>query len=243
MVSIIIATYNSGKTLRRALDSVLNQSCQDWECIVVDGASKDNTIGIVKEYVSKDARFRYISEPDHGIYDAFNKGWKMAKGEWLMYLGSDDEYTKDGIKVLMENSDGADVVYGNVILKYSDFKQKKQKASHVNFTGTQAFCCHQAVAMKKEVLLMLNGFDEKYKLLADWDILRRAGQRGFYYKFIDTEVAFFFVGGASSYNYDATFEAYRIYKKSTNTLIAFLTLSSRLCRKFLLICRSKYVGH
>lgn len=118
MVSIIIATYNSEKTLKRALDSVLNQSYQDWECIVVDGASKDNTIGIVKEYVSKDARFRYISEPDHGIYDAFNKGWKMAKGQWVMYLGSDDEYTKDGIKVLMENSDGADVVYGAVYLSY-----------------------------------------------------------------------------------------------------------------------------
>ena len=106
MVSIIIATYNSGKTLRRALDSVLNQSYQDWECIVVDGASKDNTIAIVKEYVKKDSRFRYISEPDHGIYDAFNKGWKMAKGEWVMYLGSDDEYTKDGIKALLENSNG-----------------------------------------------------------------------------------------------------------------------------------------
>lgn len=53
MVSIIIATYNSEKTLRRALDSVLNQTYQDWECIVVDGASKDNTIGIVKEYVKK----------------------------------------------------------------------------------------------------------------------------------------------------------------------------------------------
>ena len=117
MVSIIIATYNSGKTLRRALDSVLNQSYQDWECIVVDGASKDNTIEIVKEYVSKDSRFRYMSEPDHGIYDAFNKGWKMAKGEWVMYLGSDDEYTKEGIKALMDNSDGADVVYGDTYFR------------------------------------------------------------------------------------------------------------------------------
>ena len=117
MVSIIIATYNSEKTLRRALDSVLNQSYQDWECIVVDGASKDNTIGIVKEYVKKDSRFRYNSEPDHGIYDAFNKGWKMAKGEWVMYLGSDDEYTKEGIKALMDNSDGADVVYGDTYFR------------------------------------------------------------------------------------------------------------------------------
>lgn len=120
MISIIIATYNSGKTLRRALDSVLNQSYQDWECIVVDGASKDNTIDIVKEFVNKDSRFRYISEPDHGIYDAFNKGWKMANGEWMMYLGSDDEYTKDGIKALMENSDGADVVYGDTYIRFSE---------------------------------------------------------------------------------------------------------------------------
>lgn len=243
MVSIIIATYNSGKTLRRALDSVLNQSYQDWECIVVDGASKDDTIDIVKEFVSKDSRFRYISEPDHGIYDAFNKGWKMAKGDWVMYLGSDDEYTKDGIKTLMENTDGADVVYGNVILNYSDLKHKKQKASQVNFTGTLAFCCHQAVVMKKEILFKLNGFDEKYKLLADWDVLRRAGQCGFNYKYIDKEVALFFVGGASSYNYNATFEAYEIYKQSTNPIIAFITLFSRLARKFLLISRSKYVGH
>lgn len=104
MVSIIIATYNSEKTLRRALDSVLNQSYQDWECIVVDGASKDNTIGIVKEYVKKDSRFRYISEPDHGIYDAFNKGWKMAKGEWVMYLGSDDRLTTNGFSEVFKDS-------------------------------------------------------------------------------------------------------------------------------------------
>ena len=79
MVSIIIATYNSGKTLRRALDSVLNQSYQDWECIVVDGASKDNTIGIVKEYVSKDARFRYISEPTTAFMMPLTRDGKWRK--------------------------------------------------------------------------------------------------------------------------------------------------------------------
>ena len=63
-VSIIIATYNSGKTLNVALDSVLKQEYQDWECIVVDGASKDNTVDIIKMYVEKDKRFRYVSETD-----------------------------------------------------------------------------------------------------------------------------------------------------------------------------------
>lgn len=75
-ISIIIATFNAAKTLRKALDSVLNQTYKDWECIIVDGASKDNTISIVKEYVQKDTRFRYISEPDKGIFDAYNKDGK-----------------------------------------------------------------------------------------------------------------------------------------------------------------------
>ena len=121
MVSIIIATYNSEKTLRRALDSVLNQSYQDWECIVVDGASKDNTIGIVKEYVKKDSRFRYISEPDHGIYDAFNKGWKMAKGEWVMYLGSDDRLTQNGFTEVFEDDyPDYDIISGDVFIEKID---------------------------------------------------------------------------------------------------------------------------
>lgn len=240
MVSIIIATYNSEKTLRRALDSVLNQSYQDWECIVVDGASKDNTIGIVKEYVKKDSRFRYISEPDHGIYDAFNKGWKMAKGEWVMYLGSDDEYTKEGIKALMDNSQEADVVYGNVILRYGNGKTKKQLASVNDFVGTSAFCCHQAVAMKTDVIAFFKGFDMSYKILADWDLLRRTGQKGYKYKYVNSFIAYFSVGGASSYNYSSTLEAYRIYRKSNNILKSNITLAYRLIRKFFLIQRGKY---
>lgn len=240
MVSIIIATYNSGKTLRRALNSVLNQTYQDWECIVVDGASKDDTIDIVKEFVNKDFRFRYISEPDHGIYDAFNKGWKMAKGEWVMYLGSDDEYTKEGIKALMDNCDGADVVYGDIFLKYSDGHTKMQNGLKANFVGTSAFCCHQAVAMQKKAIFMMHGFNLQYKLLADWDLLRRVGQNGFIYRYINTAIAYFSVDGASSYNYYATYEAFNIYKKSNGFIISYLTLLRRLIRKFFLIQRAKY---
>ena len=113
--SIVIATYNSAKTLRMSLESVLNQSFQDWECVIVDGASKDGTVEIIKEYSNKDARFRYISEPDNGIYDAFNKGWKMAKGEWVYYLGSDDLLMQDDLSNLLQNTGHADVLYGDVI--------------------------------------------------------------------------------------------------------------------------------
>ena len=74
-ISIITATYNSGSTLRDTLESVLAQDYADYEHIIVDGASKDDTMDIVKEYEPKyKGRLRYISEPDHGIYDAMNKG-------------------------------------------------------------------------------------------------------------------------------------------------------------------------
>ena len=80
-ISIIIATFNSGETLKKTLESVSLQSYQKWECIVIDGNSTDNTISILEEFENNDSRYSHISEPDNGIYEAFNKGWKLAKGE------------------------------------------------------------------------------------------------------------------------------------------------------------------
>ena len=101
-VSIIIATYNAVKTLRVALNSVQNQNFLDWECIIVDGASKDGTVEVVKYFSENDSRYRWVSEPDGGVYNAFNKGWRMAKGEWVYYLGADDELLPNTFKSIFE---------------------------------------------------------------------------------------------------------------------------------------------
>ena len=210
-VSIIIATFNSEKTLKRAMDSVLNQNFQDWECVVVDGASKDGTIDIVKEFVAKDLRFRYISEPDHGIYDAFNKGWKLATGEWIMYLGSDDEYTKDGIKVLMENCDGADVVYGDTYLREGNSgTMRLQQSSLVKMGG---FCCHQSLVMKRSLISKVNGFDEKYKILADKDIVCKVLKVGCRIRQVHSPIAVFNLDGISSTSLQRYIESYQINRK------------------------------
>ena len=100
MISVIICTFNSGEITRRAIESVLNCNYENLECIVVDGASNDGTVDIIKSYVGNH-KFRYISEPDSGIYNAMNKGWRMAKGEWIHYLGADDELLPDGICYLI----------------------------------------------------------------------------------------------------------------------------------------------
>ena len=92
-ISIITATYNSGKTVGDTLKSVLAQTYHDYELLVVDGASKDNTLEVVKKMEPLfDGRMRYISEPDKGIYDAMNKGIDLSVGHFLIFLNAGDTF-------------------------------------------------------------------------------------------------------------------------------------------------------
>ena len=222
IISIIIATYNSGKTLRRALDSVLNLSYQDWECIVVDGASKDNTIEIVKEYVSKDSRFRYISEPDHGIYDAFNKGWKMAKGEWVMYLGSDDKLTSDGFSEVFSSKyeyKNYDIISGDVWIEKIDGSLKPNISE--GFAG-----CHQGKFVRPSLLKRMQGFDEQYRILADKDLMIRIEKAGVEIFNSHHFVAYFVMDGASQ-NIKGEWKRYKervkIYRNNNISTLPVIT--------------------
>ena len=118
-LSLITVTYNSSITLSDTLQSVLNQTYPDIEYIIVDGASKDNTVSIIKEYEPKfHGRMKWISERDKGLYDAMNKGIRMATGEVLGILNSDDFFTTN--VVLQQVADAfeanreLDAVYGDV---------------------------------------------------------------------------------------------------------------------------------
>lgn len=194
-VSILIATYNAGKTLRKALDSVLALSCNDWECLVIDGKSTDNTLGIIKEYEERDTRIRHISERDEGLYDAFNKGWRHARGEWIYYLGADDMLTKDGMAELMQEAALADrntaVVSGGVIRIRQDNSRRVMMSK--GFIGS-----HQSMVMRRSVLEEMGGFHyRKYKILADYDLFIRIKNQGYSAKNCKAVVACFCAGGTS----------------------------------------------
>ena len=117
-VSVITATWNSGKTLCTTLDSVLSQSYPDIEHIIVDGGSTDNTMEIVREYEPRyNGRLRFISEPDKGLYDAMNKGIRMSTGEVVGILNSDDFYTSSDVVEKLEKelaTNRVDAVYGDI---------------------------------------------------------------------------------------------------------------------------------
>ena len=116
-LSIIIVTYNAANHIEYALDSVTKQTFKNFECLIIDGKSKDETINIVEKYCKKDKRIRYISEPDNGIYDAMNKGYEFSKGEWILYLGADDQLCENILALLNEElTDDIDIVYGNYFI-------------------------------------------------------------------------------------------------------------------------------
>ena len=100
--SIVTVCFNSEKTIKTTIESVLQQKYKDYEYIIVDGASKDGTMEIVKSYETKfEGRLRYISEPDKGIYDAFNKGIKMSKGKYVWIVNSDDYIEPNALEKLI----------------------------------------------------------------------------------------------------------------------------------------------
>ena len=181
-LSIITATYNSDMTLEETIMSVLNQSYTNFEYILIDGKSKDNTIDIIKKYESlfkeKKINYSWISESDSGIYEAWNKGLKLAKGNWISFLGSDDIYLYDVLEKYTKNillNKNADFVHSKVkliekgkikfiisdIWIWSNFK-RQMKIAHVG-----AF-------HNKKYFEKYGNYDEGYKIVGDYELLLRA---------------------------------------------------------------------
>ncbi|MBQ3772724.1 MAG: glycosyltransferase, partial [Bacteroidaceae bacterium] len=113
-ISLITSTYNSVSTLKSTFDSVLSQTYSDVEYLVVDGGSKDGTLELIKEYEPKfGGRMKWLSEPDKGLYDALNKGIRMATGDVVGILNSDDFFTtNDVLETVATELNGVDAIYG-----------------------------------------------------------------------------------------------------------------------------------
>ena len=181
-ITIITATYNSGKTLRDTLESVLRQGYQDYEYLIIDGASKDDTVLIIKEYEPKfEGRLRYISEPDNGLYDAMNKGIKMATGDVIGILNSDDFYTSDdALQTIADafKANDIDATYGDI-----HFVNDGDLTKCVRYYSSAVFRrplmrfglmpAHPSFYCKRDIYLKYGSFDTSYRVAADFENLLR----------------------------------------------------------------------
>jgi len=184
-ISIITVSYNSSKTIKDTFDSMLRQTFNNIEYIVVDGNSKDKTIEFIKEYEEKfkvrNIEFKWISEKDNGLYDAMNKGIEMATGEYIGILNSDDFYydnyvIEKVVKTLKNNQ--SDSLYAN--LYYVDENNtdkivrnwKSEKFNEKLFKNGW-HPAHPTFFVKKEIYNKYGLFDLNYKIAADYEIMLR----------------------------------------------------------------------
>lgn len=179
LVTVITVCYNSKATIRRAMESVLRQTYPFVEYIVVDGGSKDGTLTIIQEFERQfDKRLRVISEPDRGIYDAMNKGIKMATGSLIGILNSDDYYEKDAVEKIVNawDGEGMQVLYGMMRTLRDDKEYSVSMLSHQFLHEHMIW--HPACFVTKDVYDNIGVFDTQYKSVADYDFVLRAYDSG-----------------------------------------------------------------
>ncbi|MFV0313146.1 MAG: glycosyltransferase family 2 protein [Dysgonomonas sp.] len=234
-VSIIIVTFNAEKTLKKAIQSVLNQTYKNIECLIIDGASTDSTVDIIRKY-----NVSYISEPDKGIYDAMNKGWKQAKGDWILYLGADDELVPNSIETLINISSDADVVYGDTILKFPSGNTKKRGIQDLSLLKYYLCSSHQSFMMKRCIFENLDGFNSEYRIFGDFDLIQRAYLKGYKFKETKEVISIFYVGGVSTNNIKAEKERYKILKRNKSVRYPFFICFYVAVKKLLLKIKHLY---
>lgn len=223
-VSIITTTYNSSRTVEDTIKSVLSQTYKDYEYLIVDGASNDNTLEIVREYEPQfEGRMRIYSENDKGIYDAMNKGFQKAIGDLLMLINSDDLFARpDAVKLVVdefEKNPDIDGVYANL---YYVSQNNTDNIIRVWKTGEQKpmrygwLPAHPTFYVKRECYEKYGYFNLNYALAADFELMLRFVERhGIKLTYLPEFLVKMRLGGATSKNLR------NIYKQGIETIKAF----------------------
>ena len=174
--SIITVTYNAGKVLEDTIQSVVFQTYRNVEYIIVDGGSTDNTLDVVHKYQERISKV--ISEPDKGLYDAMNKGIRMATGDYLCFLNAGDELheneTLQKIAYTLKGKELPDVIYGEtaIVDEEGHFLHMRRLSipEHLHWKSFKEgmLVCHQAFFARRE-LALANPYDLRYRFSADFD--------------------------------------------------------------------------
>lgn len=198
ILSIITVCFNVESTIRDCIQSILHCKTPDVEYLVIDGASTDGTMEILQQY--PELVDKLISEPDAGIFDAMNKGLSMAVGDFVAFLNADDIYLPGAIAAILDSlhKEGAnvDVLYGDWVGIDANGWAHARQANH-RLRWRYALC-HQAVVARRAIFPSPDGFNLKYRLCADFDLLLRWQGEGFRFKRLALPLVRFSEMGASN---------------------------------------------
>ena len=199
-VSIITITYNNLDGLKRTRESVISQTYEDYEWIVIDGGSTDGTREFLQEHAEEMSY--WCSEKDKGVYNAQNKGTSQASGDYCIYMNAGDSfYDKDVLKNVFSEVHEEDILYGDWAQVFPNGKKKYiEPGNSVDY----AFffvdnICHQAMFIKTS-LLKESPYDETYRLYADWAKWTEFAYKGKIFKYIHQRICYFMMDGMSAEN-------------------------------------------
>ena len=212
-LSIITINYNNAAGLKKTMESVFAQTSKEFEYIVIDGASTDGSVEIINQYANvpmcqcdedkrRNISFRWISEPDTGIYNAMNKGIQMAKGEYLQFLNSGDWYVdNEVVKNVLNSLPKCDIFLGNVISIRPDgkirYNQNDRNVSLLTFY--RSTIQHTSAFIRKSLFDKYGLYDESLKIVSDWKwYLQAAGLNKANVCFTDLYITYFDTTGISS---------------------------------------------
>lgn len=223
LISIITPTKNVGSAIEVSLRSVLSQRYGNVEHVIVDSASEDNTLDIVRGYAGNN-KIKVLSEKDNGIYDAMNKGLKICTGDFIYIMGADDEFFDENVleDLYEDGLFGSDhILYGNVVLKGDAPWAKDGTVYDGPFDLEKLFrknICQQSVFYPRSVILNVGYFSEKYKVTSDWDYNVRCWAK-YKFTYVDKNIAFFKSGGTSNLAGD-----YSLYEDFPGNIIRYFQI-------------------
>lgn len=188
-ITVVTICYNAEKCIKETIQSVLGQSYTDFEYLIIDGNSIDNTVGIIKEF--DDKRIVLVSEKDKGIYDAMNKGIRLSSGEYIIFMNSGDVFADSKVLEDISSELKADVVFGNALIKKQEgtvrekYSDKKFRLFIMFLSGYMIN--HQTIFTKTE-LLKKYMFDLSYKICADRALYAKLLKNKSSFKRIDRDI-------------------------------------------------------
>ena len=197
LISIITVVLNGEQYLDRTIQSIINQTYDNLEYIIIDGGSTDKTVDIIKKY--NDRIDYWVCEKDNGLYDAMNKGIDIATGAWINFMNAGDELYNYSVLMNLFNNQNyqeVEIIYGNHEIIYPAGHHRFVKAGIIKNLWKGEQFSHQASFVKKSYLEM-NKFNIRKKIAADFELYYKAFKNYTKFKFIDLTVAKFEAGGIS----------------------------------------------
>jgi GT2 family glycosyltransferase len=245
LVSVITIVFNGADFLEQTIQSVINQNYENIEYIIVDGGSQDSSLEIINRY--KEHIDYWISEPDEGLYDALNKGIRLATGQFVGMIHSDDLYAPEAIQKVVTrflSEPEVGICYGNLNYVGSDFLKTVGRDIESTFRMVmKGEINHPTCFVRKGIYEKHGGFDTNFRIAADYDLGVRFWKAGVQFFYINSTLAYFRLGGTSSDLFKNQWERYKVRIKNKENvfwsfMIYFMVLTNYFFKKVRIILKS-----